>query len=438
MSEQKEKKKLPIPGQRIVRSSVAVACCFIIYYLRGQQGIPFYSALAVLQCIQPYTDSTKNMGKKRTTGTLIGAFWGLVMLLILIAVSGGKMEDMHVSILQYLLISIFTGIVLYSTVLLDCTNSSYFSCVVFLSITVNHITDENPFLFVLNRVVDTMIGVVLAILINKIHMPRKKQKDILFVSGVDDTILTKQMTLTSYSKVELNRLIDDGMKFTISSRRTPASIREALPGVHIKCPVIAMDGAVLYDMNENAYLQKYAIPKEQAAFMNDLLKKYDIAYFANTVVDDLLVIYYEDLKNISMKGVYERRRKSLYRNYVKTNQPVCENIVYFFGVDTMEKLEAFCQALEEADEAGDFRFVLSKSQYVEGYGNVKIYHKDATRENMLENLKEYLGVEKTMTFGSIPGRYDIFVEDSNGDVMVKELKKQFGPISLRVLLKDET
>lgn len=431
MSEQQEKKKkkMPIPGQRIIRSAIAVACCFVIYYIRGQQGIPFYSALAVLQCIQPYTDSTKNMGKKRTTGTLIGAFWGLIMLLILIAVSGGKMEDMHVSILQYLLISVFTGVVLYSTVLLDCTNSSYFSCVVFLSITVNHITDENPFLFVLNRVVDTMIGVVLAILINKVHMPRRKLKDILFVSGVDDTILTKEMTLTSYSKVELNRLIDDGMKFTISSMRTPASIREALPGVHIKNPVIAMDGAVLYDMNENAYLKKCTMSRDQAQFMTDQLKKYELAYFTNTVVDDLLVIYYEELSNISMKGVYERRRKSLYRNYVKTDQPMYENVVYLFVVDTMDKLRRFYDQLQQMEEAADYRLVLNESQYLEGYGNIKIYHKDATRDKMLKTLKEYLGVEKTMTFGSIPGKYDIFVEDSNGDVMVKELKKQFEPIT---------
>ncbi len=431
MSEQREKKKkkIPIPGQRIVRSAIAVACCFVIYYIRGQQGIPFYSALAVLQCIQPYTDSTKNMGKKRTIGTLIGAFWGLVLLLILIAVNGGRMADMQESALQYLLVSVFTGIVLYSTVLLDCTNSSYFSCVVFLSITVNHITDENPFLFVLNRVVDTMIGVVLAILINKVHMPRKKRKDVLFVSGVDDTILTKEMTLTSYSKVELNRLIDDGMKFTISSMRTPASIREALPGVHIKIPVIAMDGAVLYDMNENAYLQKYTMSHDQAQFMTEQLKKYEVAYFANTVVDDLLVIYYESLSNKSMQGVYDRRRKSLYRNYVKTDQPVYENIVYFFCVDTMEKLQKFYDAMQELQEVSQYRFVLNKSQYFEGYGNIKIYHKDATRENMLEQLKKHMEVEETMTFGSIPGKYDIFVEDSDGNVMVKELKKQFEPIA---------
>ena len=35
--------KLPVPGQRIVRSTIAVALCFVIYYLRGKRGIPFYS-----------------------------------------------------------------------------------------------------------------------------------------------------------------------------------------------------------------------------------------------------------------------------------------------------------------------------------------------------------------------------------------------------------
>ena len=67
---------LPIPGQRIVRSVIAVALCFVVYELRGRRGIPFYSALAVLQCMQPYKDSTLQMAKKRTTGTFVGAVLG--------------------------------------------------------------------------------------------------------------------------------------------------------------------------------------------------------------------------------------------------------------------------------------------------------------------------------------------------------------------------
>lgn len=53
----------------------AVALSFLVYLARGSRGIPFYTALAVLQCIQPYQESTIQMAKKRATGTLVGAFW---------------------------------------------------------------------------------------------------------------------------------------------------------------------------------------------------------------------------------------------------------------------------------------------------------------------------------------------------------------------------
>ena len=137
--------KLPIPGQRIVRSTIAVALCFVIYYLRGKRGIPFYSALAVLQCMQPYHTSMKEMAKKRTTGTFVGAFWGLVVILILLALNGNRPGGIEESFTKYMLISLFTGIVLYSTVVLDCKKSSYFSCVVFLSITVSILPTNRRF-----------------------------------------------------------------------------------------------------------------------------------------------------------------------------------------------------------------------------------------------------------------------------------------------------
>ena len=46
--------RLPRPGQRIFRSMAAVWLCFVIYLLRGRHGIPFYSVIAALQCMQPY------------------------------------------------------------------------------------------------------------------------------------------------------------------------------------------------------------------------------------------------------------------------------------------------------------------------------------------------------------------------------------------------
>lgn len=138
------------------------------------------------------------------------------------------------------------------------------------------------------RIVRSVIAVALRFAVNSFHLPRKKNKDVLYVSGLDDTLLGSGQKLSSYSKVELNRVIDEGAQFTVATLRTPASIRESLEGVHLKLPVVAMDGAVLYDMNENSFLMSYQMSYRQAKKMIDLLDKRRCSYFTNVVIEDML------------------------------------------------------------------------------------------------------------------------------------------------------
>ncbi len=179
-------REVPPPGQRILRSMLAVWLCFVIYVLRGCAGIPFYSVIAALQCLQPYTKSMRKVARNRVTGTFVGAAWGLAALLLerVLLFNGAPGEWEH-----YLLLGLFTGAVLYTTVLLNVQETAYFSSVVFLCIAVNHIGDENPYIFVFHRVLDTLIGVAAAEVINRLHLPRLRQKDVLFVSSISETIV---------------------------------------------------------------------------------------------------------------------------------------------------------------------------------------------------------------------------------------------------------
>lgn len=426
--ERKNRLQFPKVGQRIVRSVAAVACCFVVFYLRNKEGIPFYSALAVLQCIQPYQDSMTETARKRVTGTFVGAFWGLLIILLQLYAFNGILKG---SFAGYMLISLFTGVVIYSTLVLNCRNAAYFSCVVFLSITVMHMTDANPFLFVFNRVLDTLIGVGIALVINTVHLPRGKRTDVLFVSGIDDTILNRDDKMSAYSKVELNRLISSGANFTVSTNRTPATVRESLPGINLKLPIIAMDGAVLYDLNENSYLMKYQMSENQARILSTFLDKEGIRYFTNCVTDDLLVIYYDRIESEVHRKVYERRRRSPYRNYVQKTQPVYENVVYLYLIEKKEITEKLYKKMMQQPWITEFRVAFHESVVHPGYANLKIYTKEATREHMLENLKAFLNIDQVVTFGSIEGKYDVYVRDADKDVMVKTLKNLYEPVKLK-------
>ena len=71
-----------------------------------------------------------------------------------------------------------------------------------------------------------------------------------------------------------------------------------------------------------------------------------------------------------------------------------------------------------------------ESSHYPGYSYIKIYEKEVTRERMTRYLANDMGIHKITTFGSIPGKSDVLVEDSNKNTMVKELKKLFEPVRL--------
>lgn len=62
------------------------------------------------------------------------------------------------------------------------------------------------------------------------------------------------------------------------------------------------------------------------------------------------------------------------------------------------------------------------------YGIIKIYNRNATRDNMNSYLKNMLNLQKTVTFGSIPEKYDVYIEEGNVNKVVQVLKKMYEPV----------
>lgn len=421
--------QLPVIGLRIVKSGIAVAICFVIAYFRRNEGIVFYSLLSALWCIQMYRSNTIRNAVQRFSGTVIGALYGLVFLLLLrewmTAKGDMAANERNLFCFQAVLVSVMIVFVLYTTVLLHKKQASYFSCVVFLSIAVNHAADMNPYFFVWNRFLDTCIGIGVGILVNDFSLPLKKKKDILFVSGLDDTLLNENCNLTDYSRVELNRMLEKGLLFTISTIRTPASLMETIRDIHLKLPVIAMDGAVLYDMEEKMYRKVYVMSAATSQRLLSLIRKAGLDCFVNVIVDDMLVIFYSESSNEAYNDVVKTLRKSPFRNYVKRELPQKEEVVYFMLLDREEKIEHFAHLLSEGGYDKELKILQYASDQYSGYYYMKIYNKNASKENMMEYMKQITGIRKTITFGTVPGRYDVTVKEGDSNRVVHVMKRYF-------------
>ena len=446
------------PGQRIIRSVIAVWVCMLIYALRGLRGEPFYSIIAAVQCIQPYSSNMLTEGRDRIIGTLIGAFWGAFILFMDLLPMGGTWQTYA---MQFILLGVFTGLVIYSTVLFKIPQFALFSAVVFLGIAMFHMEDVNPYIHVINRSLDTIIGVGVAIVVNSVHLPRVKDRTTLFVSGIDYVLFLfrEDRQMSPYTKVELNRCIADGMRFTVSTRQTPATVRETLSEINLRLPIVAMDGAVLYNLETMQYLRTVKMNPDLVRKITDFFHEEGMPFFLNTVQDNLLVIYFRDYKDLILEEVkdahherieqegeegfvlnksaylalarlYRKKRTSPYRNYVRTNAPITEDVVYLLIIDQEENIDRYHEKLMACPFASQIRVNFETFDCENGEKIMRIYAAAATREAMLGYLQRKVGAPRMVTFGT-ENNADVIISDARRGTMVRELKKRYEPVSLK-------
>ena len=385
---------VPHIGMRIIKSALGVLICFAVYFMRGKQGAPFYSALAVLWCIQNQTKNTVQNALQRTVGTGIGAAYGLIYILI-----KQRVPQLGDSFLHYCIISIALIPIIYTTVVIKQKKASYFSCVVFLSIVVNHLMDENPYIFVANRSLDTLIGIFVGLVLNSVCIHGEYDRDTLFIADVDRAMDGLSTGITPFSQIMIKNMLEKGMLLTFMTLRTPAGFLEGMPDIKPKLPIIAMDGAILYDIKENRYPKVYVISAEHACNIESFIRSRGFNIFTTIILEDVLIIYYDELKNTAEIDIYEKMHKSPYRNYLNKERPKDHPVVYMMCVDETRKIEQLVEDIKRSDIYEELKILSYPSDDYKGYSYIKIYSKNASVQNMTDYLRNMTGAEETLTFG---------------------------------------
>lgn len=149
------------PGLRIIKTGLAVLIAMLISYFRPGEGLDFYSAIAAIICMQQSVHETYHKGLGRIIGTIFGGGMGLCFLLLF-------PEDSLPDILRIIIIAILVTIIIWIMASVNKKDAVSIAGIVFLSVSINHAEDIMPFNFALNRVIDTLIGVLVAFFVNYI------------------------------------------------------------------------------------------------------------------------------------------------------------------------------------------------------------------------------------------------------------------------------
>ena len=344
----------PAIGQRILKTSIAVFLCLVFYYYRGYRGMSMSAeaAITAIICMQPYVHDTKDYALNRISGTLIGALWGFVFLLVVPlfpAISG---------IPLYALMGLGILISLYSAVLIRKPDTSSLAAIVFICVVIVYPDVEHPLDQAFHRVLDVLLGTGIAIGVNVIRLPRAKRRDQLFFVRTRDLAPDQLAQIPSVVLFRLNYLYNDGAKICLISEHAPAFFISQMNSVRLSVPMIVMDGAGIYDAAENAYLSTFPLSPASSQWLMGQLSNMGISYFIYTVNKNRNFIYHHGTLSQEEQIVFQRMKRSPYRQYLDEDTYDPKDIVYIKIVAREERAERILRSIRDSLPGHGLRAVL--------------------------------------------------------------------------------
>ena len=304
----------PRIGQRMIKTTVAVFICLVVYYLRGYRGedMPSEAAITAIICMQPYVRDSGEYALNRMTGTLIGAGWGLLFLLVMLAfpILGANLY------VVYLLMALGVLCSLHTSVALHKPDASSLAAIVFVCVVIAFPEIENPLLDALERILGVTLGTAVAIGVNVFRLPRSRNRNLVFFVRSDDLVPDRFSQIAPAVLFRLNSLYQDGAKICLISRHAPAFFTSQLSAVELNLPMIVMDGAALYDVHENRYIHTENIRENDASRLMDRLNSLGLSYFVYTVHRNRTCIFHAGDMREMERDVLNRLRRTPYRDYL--------------------------------------------------------------------------------------------------------------------------
>jgi uncharacterized membrane protein YgaE (UPF0421/DUF939 family) len=148
-------------GMRNIKTAISVSISILIASALKME-YPFYTAIASIITMQGSVEASFLVGRNRMIGTLVGAFVGFICASI-------KPGDALVA---------GAGIILVIFVcnLVNRKESSSIAGVVFCAIMLN-LKGGNALFYSINRILDTFVGIAVAVIVNYFLVPPKKVQE---------------------------------------------------------------------------------------------------------------------------------------------------------------------------------------------------------------------------------------------------------------------
>lgn len=222
-------------------------------------------------------------------------------------------------------------------------------------------------------------------------------KNTLYVTDLDGTLLRSDATLSPYTISTINRLTEQGLAFTYATARSIESARPIAGELNLRLPAITRNGAVLADNATGKHLEKALFTEEEVALLKKLLPELPRCGFVSCFLGEEMFKAY--VPGNLVPGMVQ------YADYYRDDpkmKPVKTLEEMFFGqpgyVTLIDDREKAALIYEKVRQYSGWECIFQKDTYWDEYW-VEVCPRNCTKAKAILKMKEQYGFRKVVAFG---------------------------------------
>lgn len=399
-------KKISI-GRRNIKTAISVFIAINVYLIlllidkqlgnstdgfSGYSGMytPFFAGIAAAYTSHKDYKSSLKQAKIRSVGSFIGGLFGMIVILIVELLFIKWMpinEYVLYKFIEYLFVSVGIVFLIYLNVKTKQTDATFIACLTYLSVTISIRNGGMPIVqFAANRILSTLIGVGIALLVNNIRIFFKKNKNVLFIANIDNDINYSNYPL-SYTRYKINDIYQRDAKLVLHSRYSAVN-NKLLKDVHINKQLILMNGVCIYEDKYNDYIYSCDFTDNARRKLNEYLKDKNNVF--TYVIHDLrLAVHYERLTNEATVLYYKKEKSYNSYPFIKTPTLDYHDVAKYELVIKRDGCEKLSSDLKELGIKEDITIDLLELEQNHDYYLVIIKPVNGKRVDAVKNLPYY-------------------------------------------------
>lgn len=217
----------------------------------------------------------------------------------------------------------------------------------------------------------------------------------LYITDLDGTLLTSDKLVTHYTKETLNKLIAEGVHFSVATARTPATVTELLSELHINEPIVVMNGTAIYDLKTATYVDVEYIDPAVRQELLQTISSVGGGGFVYCIDEQKICAYHKKLSNAFEIEFFEERKDKSEKMFIEGPVPTEGKVAYITIMDTKENIQKIVDAISHFKEIS---MVFYSDVYTNAY-YLEIYSHTVSKANAIKKLKKRQGFERVICFG---------------------------------------